>query len=173
MPGVKKAALVVGGEYGRGVVSCRTDRAWSAPVFMTLEKGSIGAQIGAESTDVVLLVMNERGMERLLQDHLTLGVDASIAAGPVGRSGSAATDAELTAEMLSYSRARGLFAGVDLSGGVLRSDTAADRQVYGRTISSRDVLMAKLQVAAPPSAASLMAALNGTKLHKKAAKHGA
>ena len=97
-----KAAFVLGGEYGKGVMSCRIGTSWSAPVFLRLEKGSFGAQIGAESTDVVLLVMNEHGVDRLLQDKVTLGADASPAAGPLGRSGAAATDAQLTAEMLSY-----------------------------------------------------------------------
>lgn len=160
MPGVKKAALVIGGEYGKGVVSCRTSGGWSAPVFLNLEKGSFGAQIGAESTDVVLLVMNERGIERLLQDKVTLGADASLAAGPVGRSGAAATDAQLTAEMLSYSRSRGLFAGIDLSGGVLRPDKSADNGFYGHAISYRDVLLGKERIAAPPVTRSLMSALN-------------
>ena len=160
MPGVKKAALVVGGEYGKGVASCRTGQGWSAPVFLTLEKGSFGAQIGAESTDIVLLVMNDQGIERLLQDKVTLGADASLAAGPVGRSGSAATDAQLHAEMLAYSRARGLFAGIDLSGGVLRPDTSASRDYYGHSISSREVLTAKERVTTPASANRLIAALN-------------
>lgn len=161
MPGVKKAAFVVGGEFGKGVVSCRTSGGWSAPVFLTLEKGSFGAQIGAESTDVVLLVMNEHGIERLLQDKVTLGVDASLAAGPVGRSGSAATDAQLTAEMLSYSRARGLFAGIDLSGGVLRPDNDASRDFYGHVVTGREVLLGKARERMPAAADPFIAALKG------------
>ena len=161
MPGVKKAAFVVGGEFGKGVVSCRTSEGWSAPVFLSLEKGSFGAQIGAESTDVGLLVMNERGIERLLQDKVTLGADASLAAGPVGRTGAAATDAQLTAEMLSYSRSRGLFAGIDLSGGVLRPDKSANKAFYGQVVSDRDILHGKEPIAAPPVTQSLMSALNG------------
>ena len=161
MPGVKKAAFVIGGEYGKGVVSCRTSEGWSAPVFLNLEKGSFGAQIGAESTDVVLLVMNERGIDRLLQDKVTLGADASLAAGPVGRSGAAATDAQLTAEMLSYSRARGLFAGIDLSGGVLRPDKSANEGFYGHAVSDRDILRGKERIVTPPATRSLMSALNG------------
>jgi lipid-binding SYLF domain-containing protein len=167
MPGVKKAALVVGGEYGKGVASCRTAQGWSAPVFMSLEKGSVGLQIGAESTDVVLLVMNERGIDKLLQDKVTLGADASVAAGPVGRSGTAATDVQLAAEMLSYSRARGLFAGIDLSGGVIRPDNGADQRFYSRALSSRDILLAKERVTSPPSTQPLTAALNGAHAHKK------
>jgi lipid-binding SYLF domain-containing protein len=171
IPDVKKAAFVVGGEYGKGVVSCRTGKAWSAPVFLRLEKGSFGAQIGAESTDVVLLVMNERGMERLLQDKVTLGADASLAAGPVGRSGAAATDAQVSAEMLSYSRARGLFAGIDLSGGVLRPDSSADRDFYGRAIVPRAVLVENASVPRPPAARSFIAALNGAP-HQRASRQG-
>jgi SH3 domain-containing YSC84-like protein 1 len=171
MPGVKKAAFVVGGEFGKGVVSCRTSGGWSAPVFMTLEKGSFGAQIGAEATDVVLLVMNQHGMERLLQDKVTLGADASLAAGPVGRSGSAATDAQLTAEMLSYSRARGFFAGIDLSGGVLRPDNDASRDFYGHAVTGREVLLGKEQERIPAAADPFIAALNGAP-RTAAAKRG-
>ena len=122
IPSVKKAAFIVGGEFGSGVMSCRrgsgSSRRWSAPVFMHLAKGSLGLQIGAEAVDLVLLVMNSRGVDKLLQDKVTLGADVSVTAGPVGRSGVAATDAQLNAELLSYSRSHGLFAGIDLSGGV-------------------------------------------------------
>jgi SH3 domain-containing YSC84-like protein 1 len=170
MPDVKKAAFVFGGEFGKGVVSCRTRDGWSAPVFMTLEKGSFGAQIGAESTDVVLLVMNEHGMDRLLQDKVTLGADGSLAAGPVGRSGTAATDAQLTAEMLSYSRARGLFAGIDLSGGVLRPDNDASRDFYGHPVAARELLLGKIRERMPTAANPFIAALSGTS--RRAAKHG-
>ena len=171
MPDVKKAAFVVGGEHGTGVVSCRTSGGWSAPVFLNLEKASFGAQIGAESTDVVLLVMNERGIERLLQDKVTLGADASLAAGPVGRSGTAATDAQLTAEMLSYSRSRGLFAGVDLSGGVLRPDKSANESFYEHAVSDRDILLGRQRGATPAAARPLMSALSGGQ-RRTAAKHG-
>jgi lipid-binding SYLF domain-containing protein len=154
-------------------MSCRTSQGWSAPAFLTLEKGSMGVQIGAESTDVVLLVMNDRGIDRLLQDKVTLGGDASIAAGPVGRSGTAATDAQLTAEMLSYSRARGLFAGIDLSGGVLRPDNDADKALYGRSITAREILMAEHGPMQPPaSTRSFMTALNSVS-RQSAEKHGA
>ena len=161
MPDVKKAAFVVGGEFGKGVVSCKTTKGWSAPVFLGIEKGSFGAQIGAESTDVVLLVMNERGVERLLQDKVTLGADASVAAGPVGRSSTAATDAQLTAEMLSYSRARGLFAGIDLSGGVLRPDNDANRDFYGHAVAGREILLGNARERVPAAANPFIAALNG------------
>jgi len=167
LPGVKKAAFVFGGEYGKGVVSCRTTHGWSAPIFLSLEKGSVGVQIGAESTDIVLLVMNERGVDKLLQDKVTLGADISLAAGPVGRSGEAATDAQLTAEMLSYSRARGVFAGIDLSGGVLRPDQKESVAFYGHDVSARDVLTGKERVTTPSSARPLMAALNGSHTHDK------
>lgn len=161
----------VGGEFGKGVVSCKTAHGWSAPVFLTLEKGSFGAQIGAESTDLVLLVMNDHGIERLLQDKVPLGADASIAAGPVGRSGTAATDAQLSAEMLSYSRAHGLFAGIDLSGGVLRPDNDATRVFYGHSVADREVLLGKVTERIPATANPLIAALNGA--HRSTAKHGA
>jgi lipid-binding SYLF domain-containing protein len=140
IPSLKKAAFGFGGEYGKGMMSCRHDAAWSAPVFMMLEKGSWGFQIGAESIDLVLLVMNEHGMGKLLQDKVSLGADASVAAGPLGRTAQAATDAQLKAEIVSYSRAQGLFAGIDLSGGVLKPDTDANRDLYGQGISARQVL---------------------------------
>ena len=111
MPGLKKAAFVVGGEYGKGLMSCRHDGAWSAPVFMQIGKGSWGLQIGAQSIDLVLLVMNASGMEKMLRNKVSLGAEASIAAGPVGRDARAATDAQMKAEILSYSRTQGLFAG--------------------------------------------------------------
>jgi lipid-binding SYLF domain-containing protein len=171
MPDVKKAAFVVGGEFGKGVVSCKTTNGWSAPVFLRLEKGSFGTQIGAESTDVVLLVMNEHGIERLLEEKVTLGADASVAAGPVGRSGTAATDAQLSAEMLSYSRARGLFAGIDLSGGVLRPDNEASRDFYGHAVAGREVLLGNARERMPAAANSFLAALNSAP--RSAAKRGA
>jgi lipid-binding SYLF domain-containing protein len=140
IPSMKKAAFVFGGEYGRGMMSCRSGTGWSAPLFMQLAKGSWGLQIGAEAVDLVMLVMNRRGVESLLDNKVSLGVDASVAAGPVGRTGRATTDAALQAQILSYSRSRGLFAGIDLSGGVLRPDTDANRDFYGRPVAARDVL---------------------------------
>jgi lipid-binding SYLF domain-containing protein len=139
IPSMKKAAFVVGGEYGSGVMSCKNGNKWSAPVFMQLAKGSVGFQIGAQETDLVLLVMNRRGMEKLLSDKVTLGADMSIAAGPVGRTASAATDAQLSAEMLSYSRSQGLFAGVNLSGGTLKPDKDVMARAYGPGVEARDV----------------------------------
>src|SRR5262249_39981774 len=131
IPSIKKGAFVIGGEYGKGVMSCRSGRDWSGPVFMELAKGSWGLQIGAEQIDLVMLLMNRRGVDKWLRDRVALGADASGAAGPVGRAGSAATDAQLHAEMLSYSRSQGVFAGIDLSGGVLRPDTDATKNAYG------------------------------------------
>lgn len=140
IPSVKKAAFIVGGEYGSGVMSCRAGERWSAPVFMQLAKGSWGLQIGAQSVDLVLLVMNKRGVNKLLDNKVSLGADASVAAGPVGRSGHAATDLQLTAEMLSYSRTQGVFAGIDLSGGVLRPDKEGDERAYGSGVNAHAVI---------------------------------
>ena len=163
IPSVKKAAFIVGGEFGSGVMSCRASgaagRRWSAPVFMNLAKGSLGLQIGAQEVDLVLLVMNSRGVDKLLQDKVTLGADASIAAGPVGRSGAAATDAQLNAELLSYSRSHGLFAGIDLSGGVLRPDTEADARAYGPAIAARNIVNGTERVAVPQAAQAFVTAL--------------
>jgi lipid-binding SYLF domain-containing protein len=152
MPGVKKAAFILGGETGSGVVSCRTAHGWSAPVFVKLERESVGVQFGAESTDIVLVIINDRGVERLLQDKVTLGADVSISTGPVGRSGTPATDAHLTAEMVSYSRSRGLFAGIDLSGGVLRPDTDATQQFYGHGVADREILLGTTSQRVPAAA---------------------
>src|SRR6185295_16390280 len=140
IPELKKAAFIVGGEYGKGAMSCRAGDSWSAPAFMQLAKGSWGFQAGAEQVDLVLLVMNEAGVQKLLGNKVTLGADASVAAGPVGAAGSVGTDAALTAEILSYSRAKGLFAGINVSGGVLRPDEDANKDVYGPGASPRTVL---------------------------------
>jgi len=140
IPAMKKAALGLGGEYGRGVMSCRHAAEWSAPVFMTLAKGSWGLQIGFAETDLVLLVMNERGVDKLLNNKVSLGADATVAAGPVGRQGAAATDGQFSAEILSYSRSRGVFAGIDLSGGVLKPDDDANVDVYGKGRSAKEIV---------------------------------
>ena len=140
IPSVKKAAFIVGGEYGRGVMSCRNGKSWSAQIFIELEKGSWGFQVGAQEIDLVLLVMNRRGIEKLLESKVALGADASVAAGPVGRAAAASTDAQMSAEILSYSRTHGLFAGIDISGGVLKPDTDANRELYG-DVPARDVLL--------------------------------
>jgi lipid-binding SYLF domain-containing protein len=160
IPSMKKAAFVVGGEYGSGVMSCRSQASWSAPVFMQLAKGSWGLQIGAESTDLVLLVMNRRGLEKLLEDKVSLGADASVAAGPVGRTGAAATDAQMSAEMLAYSRSQGVFAGIDLSGGVLHPDKEADARAYGSNVTARDVVLGTQHVARLQEAAPFLRALS-------------
>ena len=159
IPSLKKAAFIVGGEYGSGVMSCRTRTAWSNPVFMQLAKGSFGLQIGGQQTDLVLLVMNRRGVDKLLEDKVSLGADASIAAGPVGRSASAATDAQLHAEILSYSRSSGLFAGIDLSGGVLRPDQQADVRAYGSTIGAHELVSGARGFVAPSAARPFLRAL--------------
>ena len=140
IPSVKKAAFIIGGEYGRGVMSCRAGKGWSAPVFLELEKGSWGFQIGAQEIDLVLLVMNRRGVEKLLDSKVALGADASVAAGPIGRAAGASTDAQMSAEILSYSRAQGLFAGIDISGGMLKPDTDANKEIY-HDVSPRDILL--------------------------------
>jgi lipid-binding SYLF domain-containing protein len=164
IPELKKAAFIVGGEYGKGVMSCRAGRGWSAPVFIQLAKGSWGFQAGAEQVDVVLLVMNESGVQKLLQNQVNLGADASVAAGPIGRHGSIGTDAALTAEILSYSRAQGLFAGINLSGGVLRPDESANRAVYGDSATPR-TLLASSSLSAPTEATPFLHALGtGTEL---------
>jgi len=159
IPSMKKAAFVVGGEYGSGVMSCRNAGNWSAPVFMQLAKGSWGLQIGAAQTDLVLLVMNRKGVDKLLQDKVTLGADASVAGGPVGRTGTAATDAQMKAEMISYSRTQGLFAGIDLSGGVLKPDKDADRRAYGPTASAREIINGTSALKPPAEARAFLSAL--------------
>src|SRR6476469_9848326 len=143
-PSVKKLAVGVGGSYGRGAMTCRTGESftgpWSAPTLMALEGGSIGFQIGGEATDFVLLVMNDRGATSVLGSKVKLGADASAAAGPKGRTASAATDVVMQAEMLSYSRSRGLFAGVSLEGSTLRADNDANALVYGTPLSAREIV---------------------------------
>jgi SH3 domain-containing YSC84-like protein 1 len=154
IPGVKKAALGIGGEFGRGVMSCRSGGQWSAPAFMQLAKGSWGLQIGAAEIDLVLLVMNRDGAEKLLRDKVSLGVGASIAAGPVGRAANAATDALLTAEIVSYSRARGAFAGIDISGGILSADKDSNTDAYGPDVDPKNIVFGNLPV--PAEANSLL-----------------
>ena len=141
IPSLKKAGFIVGGEHGSGVMSCRHGNMWGAPVFMEMTKASAGLQAGVSSTDLVLVVMNEKGAEKLLNNGVTLGADASVAAGPVGRSAGAATDAQLSAEMLSYSRSKGLFAGVNLSGGSLNPDKSENERAYGPNASAREIAL--------------------------------
>jgi len=159
IPSMKKAAFVVGGEYGSGVMSCHHANAWSPPVFMQLAKGSWGLQIGAEKVDLVLLVMNRRGVDKLLDDKVSLGADASVAAGPVGRTANAGTDAKMNAEILAYSRSQGVFAGIDLSGGVLRPDKEADARAYGERVTAREVIDGTAHVTAPAEARAFLDSL--------------
>ena len=158
IPGVKKAALGVGGQYGRGYLACRKDGGgWSAPGAIRVEGGSVGLQIGGSDTDVVLLVMNPRGAERPRSSRFTDGADAAVAAGPVGREAAAQTDATMMAEILAWSRSRGIFAGISLKGSTLREDSGENKTLYGKEITNRDVVAGK--VSAPTSADVLMKAL--------------
>jgi lipid-binding SYLF domain-containing protein len=150
IPDLKKAGFIVGGEHGSGVMSCRHGNTWGPPVFMEMTKGSVGLQAGASSTDLVLLVMNDSGAEKLLKNKVTLGADASVAAGPVGRTASAGTDAQLSAEMLAYSRSKGLFAGIDLSGGSLNPDKSENERAYGPNASARDIALGTTKVKVTP-----------------------
>jgi len=158
VPSLKKAAFVVGGEYGKGLMSCRHSGEWSAPIFMQVGKGSWGLQIGAQTIDLVLLVMNASGMEKMLRNKVSLGAEASIAAGPIGRDARAATDAQMKAEILSYSRAQGLFAGINFSGGVVKPDVDDNKDLYGSKASARDVVMGGT-VKAPAATDAFMTAL--------------
>jgi len=162
MPSVLKAAFVVGGSYGRGTMVCRTGKnftgPWGAPAMYALEGGSIGFQLGGEATDFVFLVMNDRGASSLLHSKVKLGADASIAAGPKGRSAAADTDAYMRAEILSYSRARGVFAGISLEGSTLRPDEDANRKLYGKSTNAEKIIL-ESDVPAPGSAHQLLAVL--------------
>jgi lipid-binding SYLF domain-containing protein len=168
-PSVKKAAFIVGGSYGRGVVTCRSGKEfngpWSAPAMFALEGGSFGFQIGAQATDFVLLIMNESGANSIMTSKVKLGADASAAAGPVGRNASAETDVVMKAEILSYSRAKGLFAGISLSGSTLRADDGANKTVYGKELTAKEIVReGKVR---PPAAARRLLAI----LTKASPKH--
>jgi len=154
IPGDKKFAFIFGGSYGRGLVTCRTERGWSAPLFLALDAGSVGYQIGGSSTDVVMLFMNDHALHSLLSDKFKLGADASVAAGPVGRNAAAATDLKLNAEILSYSRTKGIFAGVSLDGAVVQADKSGDAAMYGEGVERRQILDGKEKI--PGSAEPLM-----------------
>ena len=162
-PSVKKAAFIVGGSYGRGLITCRSGEdfngPWSAPAMYALEGGSFGLQIGGQATDFVLLVMNESGANSVMSSKVKLGADASAAAGPKGRNTSAETDVVMKAEILSYSRAQGLFAGVSLAGSTLRSDDGANKALYGKELSAKEIVR-EGKVKPPASAAKLLALLN-------------
>ena len=160
VPGMKKAGFIIGAKFGRGFAACRRNggTTWSAPAAMRVEGGSVGFQIGASETDVVLLVMNDGGMKHLLSDNFTIGGDATAAAGPVGRAASAQTDAMLNAEILSYSRSRGLFAGISLEGATLRPDEDTNKELYGRAATNREILTGNLKT--PPAADNFERRLN-------------
>jgi SH3 domain-containing YSC84-like protein 1 len=164
-PSVLKAAFIVGGSYGRGAMSCRQGQdfrgRWGAPTMMALEGGSFGFQIGGEATDFVLLIMNERGASGILTSKVKLGADASVAAGPVGRDLSAETDATLRADILSYSRARGAFAGIALEGSTIRPDGRANEQIYGRKIPAKRIVRSG-KVAIPAAAQRLVSTLDAS-----------
>jgi len=160
VPGLKQGAFIVGAKFGKGFVSCREKNGsgWSAPGAVRVEGGSVGFQIGGTETDVILLVMNERGKDRLLSSQFTLGGEGTVAAGPVGRSATAQTDAKMTAEILSWSRARGAFAGVSLQGATLRQDTDGNEALYGKKLENRAIVTGA--VAAPAAAGELLTLLN-------------
>jgi lipid-binding SYLF domain-containing protein len=158
VPELKKAAFLVGGEYGRGFAACRNHGAWGGPAAVRFSGGSFGAQIGGESTDVVMLVMSRRGMEKLAADKFTIGADVSAAAGPLGRTASAETDIQLHAEILTYSRTRGAFAGVALDGTVVSKDGSEDRKLYGHEVNNKAVLEGA--VPPPDGATRLLAELD-------------
>ena len=145
VPSLKRAGFIFGAKYGKGEVVCRIDRGWSAPATIRIEGGSFGLQIGAGETDVVFIVMNRHGVEDLMKDKFTLGGDASVMAGPVGRSSEAQTDALMRAEILGYSRAHGIFAGVALEGSTLRPDNDDNRELYGRQVTQRQILMGQMR----------------------------
>lgn len=153
IPGDVKFAFIFGGNYGRGVATCRTSNGWSAPMFIAIDGGSVGYQIGGSSTDLIMLFMNEHALHSLLSDKFKLGADASVAAGPVGRKAAASTDLKLNAEILSYSRSKGVFAGVSLDGAVVQADKSGDQASYGDNVNRHDILDGKVPV---PDSARLL-----------------
>jgi lipid-binding SYLF domain-containing protein len=159
IPGMKKGGFIVGGRYGKGMVSCRNkaQTAWEAPAMLEMGGGSFGLQIGASAIDVVMLVMDRGGMDSLLKDKFTLGGDASVAAGPVGRAGTAETDAAMKAKILSYSRSRGVFAGLELKGATLNQDNDANKALYGKEIDAKEILEGQVNI--PAAAKPVIAAL--------------
>src|SRR5450759_4262515 len=160
VPDLKTAAFVVGGKYGKGYLSCRSKvgPGWSAPATVRIEGGSVGFQIGASSTDLIMLVMNERGADKLLSSKFTLGAEGSVAAGPVGRTATAQTDAQMHADILSWSRTQGLFAGLALEGATLRQDLDDNTTIYGVRLENREIVTTSVRV--PKAAAKLIALLN-------------
>ncbi len=168
VPHMVKGGFVIGAEGGKGVATCRTDNGWSAPAFFAIEGGSMGFQIGVEGIDLVMIIQNDKGMEQLLNSKFKIGADVSAAAGPVGRHASAETDWKLDAEILTYSRAKGVFAGLALNGAAVHEDKDSMRAVYGPDVTQRDVLMGK--VPPPPSAQAFLAAVQSAKADAKAAQ---
>jgi lipid-binding SYLF domain-containing protein len=162
-PSVKKAGFIVAGSYGRGAMTCRTgadfNGSWGAPSMMALEGGSFGLQVGGEATDFVLLVMNQKGAKSVLSSKVKMGADASVAAGPVGRNASAETDAAMNAEILSYSRSKGIFGGVSLEGSTVRPDNDANKSLYGKKIEAKDIVL-EGNTPVPPAAQPLTSELN-------------
>jgi len=175
-PSVLKAAFVVGASYGRGAMVCRTGEhfrgRWGAPAMFALEGGSVGFQIGGQATDLVLLIMNERGADSILSSKVKLGGDASVAAGPVGRDASADTDAYMRSEILSYSRTRGLFAGISLEGSTLRPDDDATQDVYGRKLTAREIVIGG-KVGVPESGRHLITVLDKNSPRNESRKESA
>ena len=161
VPHLMKGGLILGAEHGKGVATCRTANGWSAPAFITVSGGSVGLQIGVEGVDLVMIIQNENGMQRLLSSDFKVGADASAAAGPVGRHASAGTSWKLDTEILTYSRAKGAFAGVALDGASVRQDVDSTRAIYGKKISTRTVLTG--HVAAPPVAQAFLDAVRNAK----------
>jgi lipid-binding SYLF domain-containing protein len=157
IPGEEKAAFIFGGNYGKGLATCRTATGWSAPMFVAVGGGSVGFQIGASFTDVVLVFMNDHALQSLMSDKFKIGADVTVAAGPVGRQASANTDIKLNAEILSYSRSKGIFAGASVDGAVVQADHSGDKAMYGRDVTHEDILQGK--VAVPQSARRLLADL--------------
>ena len=160
VPGLKKGAFIIGGKYGKGFLSCRhkNNVGWSAPAAVRVEGGSVGFQIGGSETDVVMLIMNASGADKLLSSKFTLGGEGQVAAGPVGRTASAETDARMRAEILSWSRSRGVFAGLSLQGATLRQDVEDNEALYGRRLENREIVTS--HVAPPAAAGKLMSLLN-------------
>jgi SH3 domain-containing YSC84-like protein 1 len=160
VPSLKKGAFIVGGEYGRGFAECRQSdgTGWGAPAAVRVEGGSLGFQIGGSATDVVMLVMSQRGMDKLMSDKFTLGADAEVAAGPVGRTAQAATDLGLNAEILAWSRSKGVFAGLALKGATMRPDDKENEALYGKKMTNREILASNMK--APAGAEPLITALN-------------
>ena len=164
IPGEEKAAFIFGGNYGKGLATCRTASGWSAPMFVAVGGGSVGFQIGASFTDVVMLFMNDHALQNLMSDKFKIGGDVTVAAGPVGRQASANTDIKLDAEILSYSRSKGVFAGASVDGAVVQADHSGDKAMYGRDVTHEEIVQGK--VAVPQPARRLLAELAKYPAHR-------